>query len=163
VNPFPEGNMAEPSRGFVVEQLIAVLNEAFDGGGTYFTDAGPDAGLVGTLAKLTAEEASREIGGNTIAGQAHHILFGLGASARWVRGDRGPNNWAESWTVRTVDDAAWSRLRENLRAAHDELRRAVEANATSGEEAFGGVAGAIAHAAYHLGAIRQKVALNRRT
>ena len=40
---------------------------------------------------------------------------------------------------------------------YERLRRAVESHASSSDAAFGEAVGAIAHVAYHLGAIRQKI------
>lgn len=148
----------------VTEQLIAVLREAVEGPPekwSYFVDNDPDAGYLGTLDKLGAAEASRPIGGSTIAAHVHHILFSLEASTAWIRGDRSSLDWSESWRTRTVDEAAWSRMRESLRTGYLELRRAIESHAHDSEESVGGAIGAIAHAAYHLGAIRQKVLLVR--
>ena len=152
--------MADLSLTDATGQLLAVLREAFEGAGqwSYFTDHGADAGLFGTLDKLSAADASRPAGGTTVAAHAHHVAFGLGAAAAWVRGDRSPSDWAQSWRVSTVDDAAWARLRGELRRGYEDLYRAIESHAASGVEAFGGAVGAVAHAAYHLGAIRQKVA-----
>lgn len=151
--------MAEIRSEIIIGQLLAVLREAFEGAErwSYFTDHGPDAGLLGTLAKLSAAEASRPVGGSSIATHVHHVAFGLSACAAWIRGDRTPHNWEESWRVKTVDDAAWLRLRDELRAGYEELRQAIEAHGAAGAEAMGGSIGGIAHVAYHLGAIRQKV------
>jgi hypothetical protein len=47
-------------------------------------------------------------------------------------------------------------------AGYADLRATIEAHGADGVEAFGGAVGAVAHVAYHLGAIRQKVAHNRK-
>lgn len=145
----------------VIGQLVDVLREAFEGPPerwSYFTDTGADGGLLGTLAKLTAPEASRLWGGTSIAAHVHHVTFGLAASSAWIRGDRSPRDWQESWRISAVDDAAWSRMLDELRSGYKDLRQAIESHALSSVEAMGGAIGAIAHVAYHLGAIRQKVA-----
>ncbi|HEX9942728.1 MAG TPA: hypothetical protein VGG03_11970 [Thermoanaerobaculia bacterium] len=155
--------MPDLSMEATIGQLLAVLCEAFEGAErwSYFTDHGADAGLLGTLGKLSAAEASRPTGGTTIAAHAHHVVFSLEASSAWIRGDRSRRNWAESWSVTTVDAAAWARLLEELEKGYRDLRQAIEAHASSSVEAMGGAAGAVAHMAYHLGAIRQKVAFSR--
>jgi hypothetical protein len=160
---FEEGAMAGVSVEVVIGQLVAVLQEAFDGPQrwSYFTDHGSEAGLLGTLAKLTAADASRPVGGTSVAAHAHHVAFGLAASAAWVRGDHGRRDWAESWRVSTVDHAAWAGLQQQLRDGYGDLRLAIEAHAADGLEATGGAVGAVAHVAYHLGAIRQKAAALR--
>lgn len=151
--------MATVSMDVAIGQVLAVLREAFEGSAepwSYFTDGPADTALLGTLAKLSAAQASRPVGGTSIAAHAHHVTFGLGASAAWIRGDRSPRDWQESWRVKTVDAAAWSRLQDQLRGGYQDLRKAVESHAGSSAEALGGAIGALAHVAYHLGAIRQK-------
>lgn len=148
----------------IVRQLRDVLHEAFEGSphsGTYFSDKG--ASLFGTIDGLTAEQASRPSGpsGTTIAGHVHHMAFSADASTAWIRGDRAPRDWEQSWTVRNVTDAEWSDLRERLRQAYDELQAALEDAALASEEAFGGALGVVAHAAYHLACIRQKAGGSR--
>jgi hypothetical protein len=144
-------------------QLVAVLREAFEGpadaGWSYFADS--DGGLFATLEPLSAAEASRPVGGATIAAHAHHVSFALEASAAWIGGDRTPRDWAESWTVTSLTEASWRELREELRARYASLRDAVERHAAASGEAMGGALGALAHVAYHLGEIRQKLAALR--
>jgi hypothetical protein len=150
----------------IIEQLVIVLRETFQGppeGGSYFTDTTPDAGIFGTLASLTAEQVSRPVCGTTIAAHAHHIAFGVEASAAWIEGDRTGRDWDESWAVNAVDDDQWRLLLERLRGGYLALDHAIQTHAVSSEDAMGGSIGAIAHAAYHLGAIRQKVASMRGT
>src|SRR5712671_2186598 len=107
----------------VVEQLIAVIKEAFEGAGnsSYFTDHGAAAGWLGTLDGMSAVEASRPIGGTSIAAHAHHMIFSLEASAAWIRGDQSRRKWADSWRVSEVDEAAWTRLRAELGSGYESL------------------------------------------
>lgn len=153
--------MPEISLQTVIRQLVSVLREAFEGPPepwSYFTDNRADAGLFGTLAPLSASDVSRPLAGTTIAAHVYHVTWAMAASSAWILGDRSPRDWQESWRVSTVDDTAWARTLEELRHGYTELRQAIESHALSSEEAAGGAVGAIAHAAYHLGAIRQKVA-----
>ena len=148
-----------------IEQLLAVLAEAFEGPSqdwSYFTDQGAEAGLFGTLVALKAATASRVWGGTTIAAHVHHAAFGLAASATWIAGDRSPRDWKQSWSVITVTDAEWRKLQQRLRDNYDELRKSIATHAPKSVESIGGAVGAVAHAAYHLGAIRQKAALSRK-
>ena len=62
-----------------------------------------------------------------------------------------------------MDTAAWKALVERLHREYQRLRQAVQSRAWSSEEAFGETVGVIAHIAYHLGAIRQKVVSQRGT
>lgn len=143
---------------FATAQLVATLAEGFDGpgDGSCYLDTG--AGLRNTLGGLTAEEASRPWGGNSIAAHAHHILFGLDAFAAYINGDPTQRDWTESWTVNSVDDAAWAKLRADLDAGERRLREAIERHAASGEAQMASAVSAVAHVAYHVGAIRQKLA-----
>jgi hypothetical protein len=145
----------------VLGQVLAVLHEAFEGPPerwSYFTDAGPAAGLFGTLSAIDAAGASRPIGGTSIAGHVHHVAFALAASSAWIRGERSSEDWKSSWSVTTVDEKAWTALKERIAARYQELRDVIGSHALASTEAVGGALGAIAHAAYHLGAIRQKAA-----
>jgi len=147
----------------ITQQLVAVLREAFEGPQhrwTYFTDNNPDAGMFGTIGNLSATQASHPSGpsGTSIAGHVHHLAFSCAASAGWIRGERPQLNWDESWRVRTVSDAEWAALKNQLEADYRALLDAIEQHALSNEEALGGSIGAIAHTAYHLAAIRHKAA-----
>jgi hypothetical protein len=144
-----------------VEQILAVLAEGIEGpqqSWSYFLDQGPDAGLRRTLAAVSAEDASKEIGGSTIAAHVHHLVFSAHAFGTFIAGDRRRHDWNESWRVTTVDAAAWDALREELRTSSDGLRKIVQDHAKSDSLSMGGSIGVVAHLAYHVGAIRQKLA-----
>jgi hypothetical protein len=154
--------MSTISIDVMIEQLLAVLREGFEGSPnqwSYFTDGPADSALLGTLSKLSAAQASQSVGGTSIAAHVHHLRFGLAASEAWIRGDKTSRDWTESWRVKTVDDAAWTRLQQDLRDGHQSMSRAIQSYAASSLESAGGAIGIIAHVAYHLGAIRQKAAL----
>ena len=151
--------MADLAAAMLVEQLSNVLREAVEGPSgpwTFFIDKAPDAGLFGALAGLSAADASRPVGGSTIAAHVHHVAFGMDVTAAAVHGDREPRDWKLSWRVATVDGAEWNDLRDRLRRAYDGVRRAFAEHALLDEVSFGEAVGGIAHIAYHLGAIRQK-------
>lgn len=147
----------------MVSLLTRMLVEAFEGPPgpwTYFTDASPGTGLFATINGLSAVQAS-ERGGpgrSTIAGHIHHVSASLVLSARELRGEQTSRDRGRSWTVTTVDDAGWTDLRAQLRREYDSLFVAVETHSVWDEDALGVAIGAIAHAAYHLGAIRQRLA-----
>lgn len=147
----------------IVNQLTRVLREAFEGPPgpwSYFTDKSPGAGVFGTIGRLSAAEASRHVGpgGSTIAGHVEHLCSSLAISTRWIRGQLTTAERARTWTVRAVDDAGWADLQARLRREYDALTVTVLTQAVWDEEALGGAIGAIAHTAYHLGAIRQRLA-----
>ena len=107
-----------------------------------------------------AAQASQQAGPNntTIAAHVHHLRSALALSKQALRGDSTSRDRSHSWTLSTVDDAAWFALRAGLRRAYESLLVAVTTHTTWGEDALGVAFGAIAHTAYHLGAIRQRLA-----
>jgi len=146
-----------------VNLLIRMLREAFEGPPgpwTYFTDTSPGTGAFGTVSGLSAVQAS-EPGGpgrTTIAGHVNHLSSSLALSTLGLRGQPTSRDRARSWTVTTVDDRGWTDLQARLRREYESLVVAVETHAVWDEDALGVAFGAIAHTAYHLGAIRQRLA-----
>ena len=143
----------------MTKQLLAVLAEAWEGPRhslSYFLDSGPDAGLRKTLSGLSAEEASSAWGGNSVAAHAHHILFSFEAFGAYIRGDRNQRDWNQSWSVSSVSGEEWKKLQEDLGREYATLREAVRGAAD--EDALRGAVAAVTHLAYHIGAIRQKLA-----
>ena len=140
-----------------VTQLFAELtegpkNEAF------ILNTG-DIGLLGSLDKLTATDASRSTNeGATIAAHAQHVRYGLSLMNRWAREGGNPfadATWDAAWKTSVVDDREWQEIRDGLRI---EAQRWLDALATPRQASdieLSGMVGSIAHLAYHLGAIRQ--------
>jgi hypothetical protein len=143
-----------------LEHLLAALKEGLDGPGKwgFFSDSGAEAGLAKTLKALSASEASRVTGGTSIAGHAYHLVFSLNATVLYMNGDKTPQDWAQSWSVVSVTEPTWRKLQDDLGAAFEETKKAVETLAKTGFVPAGLAVGAPTHVAYHLGAIRQKVA-----
>jgi hypothetical protein len=148
----------------VVRQLLVVLREAIEGPSgpwTHFIDNKPGAGLFGALDPLSAAEASRPRGGSSVAAHVHHLAFALDVSAASLAGDNSHRDWSLSWAVTSVDDAAWKALLARFREEYARLIAAIGTHAATDEEALGAAIGVIAHVAYHLGAVRQKLATAR--
>jgi hypothetical protein len=146
----------------LAETLTTLFAELVDGApqqGTYILNPG-DAGLLGSLDRLSAEAASASSeGGATIAAHAEHLRYGLSLMNRWAGGEANPfasADWTAAWNTTSVTDDEWSRLRVDLR---DEAHRWLQALGTPREVQhrieLNGVVSSIAHLAYHLGAIRQ--------
>lgn len=147
---------------FAVDQILAVLTEGIEGPRTaltYFLDKGPDTGLRNMLGGVSAVDASRSIGGNSIAAHAHHLVFSARVFGMFIAGDRRRHDWQESWRVSAVDDAEWNALRGEVLTSYDELRNIVREHARTDAAAMGGAVGVAAHLAYHIGAMRQKIAV----
>jgi hypothetical protein len=158
--------MSDVPSGTIVAQFLRVLREAFDGPPgpwSYFTDKDSLAGVFGTIDGLSAMEASRRIGASatSIAGHVHHLAGSLAISTRWIRGELTARDRDQSWTVSAVDEREWSALRAALRREYEAILTTIQSHGHWDENAIGGAAGAIAHVAYHLGAIRQRVAVAR--
>jgi hypothetical protein len=147
----------------IVGLLTRMLREAFEGPPgpwTYFIDTSRGTGVFGTIDGLSPVEASQVGGpaGSTIAGHVHHLSSSLALSTGALRGESTTRDRSRTWTVAAVDDAGWAALRTRLRREYENLVIAVETHATWDEDALGVAFGAIAHTAYHLGAIRQRLA-----
>ena len=145
-----------------VALVTRMLREAFEGPPgpwTYFTDTAAGAGVVGTIGGLSAAEASQPggPGHTTIAGHVQHLTSSVALSTRGLRGESVSRDRSRSWTVSAIDDTGWAALRARLRDEYERLLVAVETHARWDEDALGVAIGAIAHTAYHLGAIRQRL------
>ncbi len=117
--------------------------------------------MFGTLSTVPATTASTPVAGTSVAAHVYHINFAMEAAAAWIRRQWTPRNWADSWRVTAVSDQEWTMLRDEMRRRYDALLAAVTSHAAGTEEGMGGAIAAVAHAAYHLGAIRQKLAVLR--
>jgi hypothetical protein len=142
------------------DTLTTLFNELLEGpspDAAYMLNSG-DAGLLRSLDKLTAAQASAVAsGGASIAAHVDHLRYGLSLLNRWIAGESpfGGADWAASWRKTTVSDAEWQRRRDELGS---EARRWLENLRTSREVSaaeLNVIVGSIAHLAYHVGAIRQ--------
>lgn len=136
--------------------LLVNWDEAFTNVSGIFLDRGTS--FFETLETISAEEASRPVGGgcSNIAAQVNHTTFYLDILNRLGRGEDVPRpiDWDGSWDVGAVDDAEWQRLVDQLRDAHDEVRTFIATFENWDERMVGGAFGMLAHCAYHLGEIR---------
>jgi len=149
--------------------LLGLITEAYDGPEdprmTWFADNEPACGVLGTLEKLTAAEASTPFSPRDSAGaatHAGHLLFSLNLANRALRGEKVHETavWKDSWKYGTVDETAWKKLLANLRTEYTALREAITAGLPWTDDMnFTGVFGQLAHGAWHLGAIRQGLGL----
>ena len=146
----------------VTPALTCLFAELVDGtsgpGGAFILNFG-DVGLLRTLDKLSAAEASRSVNdGATIAAHAQHLRFGPALMNQWAAegGDPFANaRWDEAWKTFDVDGPTWTAIRDGLRdEAHRWLVAMGSPRSVSAVELTGMIA-SIAHLAYHLGAIRQ--------
>ncbi len=139
-------------------QVMELLRETFEGGrpgqGTIYLDH--DSGVRNTLSGISAELASRRPDGHpSIAAHARHLSFHLRSSAEWMEGDQSARDWPGSFEPQTVTPEEWARLQEDLQRSRAELERVLQSLSAERLVEEGVGIGAVAHAAYHLGAIRQ--------
>jgi len=142
--------------------LTRLFSELVDGavtdGGAFILNSG-DAGLLRSLDKISAADASRAVNeGATIAAHAQHVRYGLSLMNEWARKGGNPfanAKWDEAWKTSAVDARAWDEIRSGL---GDEAHRWLDVLRSPrdvSEAELAGMAGSVAHLAYHLGAIRQ--------
>lgn len=140
--------------------LKTLLREAFNGvapdAACWYIDAGPGGSLMDTLSTLSADDASRPPadGRKAIAAHVAHVSFHIEVLCAFLMGERQEINWEESWNVTAVTDEQWDKLRHDLYAAYVRFERVIE-RVHYKELTLGAGIGAIAHIAYHFGAIRQ--------
>jgi hypothetical protein len=142
--------------------LAALLREIVEGiepgGGGYVLNSG-DVGLLRSLAKITADEASRSTnGGATIAAHAQHVRYGLSLMNRWAREGGNPfadAQWDAAWKVTAVSADEWREIQRGLADEATSWRDVVGAPRAASEVELTGLLASVVHLAYHLGAIRQ--------
>lgn len=138
----------------------AYLQASSDGG--WFLNPS-QSGFVGELGEVTAKQASREPapGRKTIASHASHINYHLTLLNRFAQGEPNPfatADWNESWVVTSVSESAWDDLRGDLRRNAEAWIDFVRQPRPWNKIQLAGAFASVAHAAYHLGAVRQMIA-----
>lgn len=144
----------------LTETVAGLYRELLQGppsdGPTWITSGGPETALYGCVADLSAEQASRDLNGSTIAAHVEHMRWALQLVNDWFDGQAPGADWSESWSVSAVDPAAWEKLRADLRTAGDRVLANLESRQRWNEPmAMQGALSSYGHAAYHLGAILQ--------
>jgi hypothetical protein len=142
-----------------VQTVRQLLGEAYEGTTKqpWFSDSGQGSGLFATLSALNAADASSTTDGSSgIAAHANHLRWSLGMANALMRGQPASKDWSESWAVKTVDEPAWTQLQADLKHEYERLLEVLPNgfDPTNPMMVTSGVA-LVAHAAYHLGAIRQ--------
>lgn len=137
--------------------MLVVFRETFEGSlegqGSAYLDRG--IGIFPTLEKLSAEDASREFHGTTIAAQTEHAKFYLDRIVEFINGKKDPVNWEQSWLIEDVNDTEWDALRAAVRRSYEGVLHCFAEVDTWDQDNIGDAIAIIAHTAYHLGAIRQ--------
>jgi hypothetical protein len=142
--------------------LARLFSELVDGPtartGAFILNSG-DAGLLQSLDKLSAADASRSVNdGATIAAHAQHLRYGLSLMNRWATEGGDPfadAAWDNAWRTSRVDASAWAEIRDGLRDEAHRWLAALGSPRDATEVQLTGMIASVAHLAYHLGAIRQ--------
>jgi hypothetical protein len=126
--------------------------------GTYMLNRG-DEGLLQSLRRLSAADASRSLnGGAPIAAHVDHLRYGLSRLNEWASGAPAPWNqadWTLSWRLTSVDEQSWNALVDELDREARAWLAVVGTPRKFTPRELKWTLGSIAHLAYHLGAIRQ--------
>ena len=152
------------STSTLIQSIVDLLTEAYAGppdpSETWFIDNEPDSGILGTVAGISAVEASTSVdgsgnAGSTIAANVEHLRWSLANANAALRGEAYNNNWNESWNRLTTNDADWERLCQALQAEFVSLLEAIKKQEDLPGDNLIEVLALIPHAAFHLGLIRQ--------
>lgn len=144
----------------ITTALTTLCSELVDGAPAtqecYVLNRG-DAGLLGSLDKLSGADASQAATGAAIAAHVDHLRYGLSLMNRWAAGENpwADVDWSRSWRITHVSAREWKELREQLGGEAHGWLAALRAPREVTESELNGMVGAIVHLAYHLGAIRQ--------
>lgn len=139
-----------------IERYRELIEGVPDDEPTWVTTGGRAGGLNGSIAGLSAQQASRDFAGTSIASHVEHVRWAIELANGYFRGDREQPSWSESWSVKTVDAEQWEALTAAVAAAANELFGHVE-RAQRWDDSLAATAAfaSYGHTAYHLGAIRQ--------
>lgn len=143
------------SAAHFAENLFALLTETFERTSGIYLDKGTD--FFGTLADLSAEQASSPVLGISVAAQVFHTAFYLRAMERYFEGFTEKTDWDESWTVQSVTEPEWHALKTQLRDDYERATGKLRAVTVWDEDALDFGMTVLVHSAYHLGAVRQLV------
>jgi hypothetical protein len=145
--------------------ILALWTEIFEPTGDgphWILDTGTS--LFETLSDISAEEASIPVSkqSSNLAAQVNHTSYYIEALRDGIATNfEAKADWDGSWQVGAVDDAQWQALIEKLRANYDWFTKLANENELWNEDYVGGAIAMVAHAAYHLGEIRQGIGVVR--
>lgn len=141
-------------------EALDLLEEVFTRHHGYILDKGTT--LFETLATIDAETASLRYSphAGNLAAQVNHTRFYLDVVLRSMRdNDNTRADWDSSWEVGVVNDEEWEALVAGLHTSYDEVHAFIAGLDSWAETSVGDAMAIIAHSAYHLGEIRQALAV----
>lgn len=138
--------------------LLSELTRGTPPAGGYMLNRG-DVGLLASLERITAEEASTIMsGGSSIAAHVDHCMYYFALMNRWAAGEKNPwktADWKASWTRTSVTQDSWAALRHAFEIESRSWLSTVGQPRDVSEPELTSMMASIVHLAYHLGAIRQ--------
>lgn len=139
-----------------VELMREVYGGPADPRNTWFIDNEPRSGILGTLAQVTAAQASEKpgVGRSTLAGHASHLRYSLRSANAYARDIPLSSHWNASWDLQEVGEEQWSELQADLCTQFDDVLRNLQTARLDEQEVITGYLSLVGHAAYHLGAMR---------
>ncbi len=148
----------------ILSIIRELFTEAFEGPAeqwTWFVNHEPNCGIFGTIDALDAEAASQSVteGGRSVAAHAEHLRWWLANVHTVARGGAWNPDWSGSWAVQRVSETQWNELRDGLRKAYQLVLESLDkVKVDPGDRAMlTGMMAMPAHAAHHLGTMRQIV------
>jgi hypothetical protein len=142
----------------ILTRLFSELVNGPESSGAFMLNSG-DAGLLRSLDKIPAAEASRSVNsGATIAAHAQHVRYGLSLMNQWANEGGNPfanAKWDEAWKISEVSSSEWDAIRNGLRDEATRWQQALARPRDVMEVELSGMIASVGHLAYHLGAIRQ--------
>ena len=147
----------EAVRSAVATLLREILDGSSEGAGWVLNPSDP--GLLGSLAEVSASDASvvPAGGSSSTAAHAEHLRYGL-SLLNAIEPGKNPfaeADWSIAWRTRQVSDEEWARIRAGLADEAATWQARFTSLLDAGELELTGVLASVAHLAYHLGAIRQ--------
>jgi hypothetical protein len=144
----------------IAYHALTLLDETFRNGYQGYLER--NGSIFETLAGITAEEASRPVGGKcaTLAAQVKHVAFYIDDRRHELIGDPLLDvDWNEIWeTTSAVNADEWTEIIAALGTAYDAFiteLKAVEGWSAGDALPLAHAMAVAAHSAYHLGEIRQ--------
>jgi len=120
--------------------------------------------LFETLRDITPDEANISVSGQSasLAAQVQHTTFYIdaireGLATNWTNSA----DWDASWQIEPVEAVTWQTLIDRLRAAYAWSTEFAEDTSDWNAVTIGVAFALVAHAAYHLGEIRQGIGVVR--
>jgi hypothetical protein len=140
-----------------IGSVAFVLRETFEGPpiGRLSSYLDKNAGFFESVASISAEQASQQFYGTTIAAQTEHAKFFLDLLCEYIDGNTERANWEASWLIETVSETEWDALRNSVQESYEKTLRCLAAIDDWNELRASLAMGIVAHTAYHLGSIRQ--------